>query len=171
MNPSGGQSASNVTIRSFQPEDREAVRKLYTTGLIGGKIADNDTALDLDDIESVYMKPGSHFWVAVTDTSKVVGMVGVQHHDEGSGEIRRLRVLPEYRRRGIGGRLIETAVRFCESSQYLKITLDTYMEAEPAIKLFEKFHFRHQRSKKVGPRELMYFYLDLYGREKPGSQK
>ena len=29
-------------------------------------------------------------------------MIGVQHHDEGFGEIRRLRVAEDHRRRGIG---------------------------------------------------------------------
>ena len=36
------------------------------------------------------------------------------------------------------------------------------MEREPAIKLFEKFRFRHNRTRNVGGKDLMYFYLDLY---------
>ena len=40
--------------------------RLYREGLLGGKLAENDTGLDIDDIESAYMKPGNHFWVAET---------------------------------------------------------------------------------------------------------
>jgi hypothetical protein len=40
--------------------------------------------------------------------------------------------------------------------------LDTYMEREPAIALFQKFRFRHERTRTVSGKELMYFYLDLY---------
>jgi hypothetical protein len=36
------------------------------------------------------------------------------------------------------------------------------MEREPAIKLFEKFRFRHSRTRNVAGRDLLYFYLDLY---------
>jgi ribosomal protein S18 acetylase RimI-like enzyme len=92
----------------------------------------------------------------------VVGMIGVQHHEEGTGEIRRLRVRLDSQRRGIGSRLVETALRFCQDNGYLKVTLDTYMEREPAVNLFQKYRFRHSRSRTVGEKQLMYFYLDLY---------
>ena len=97
-------------------------------------------------------------------------MVGVQHHDAGVGEIRRLRVARTHRRRGIGSALVETALRFCQERQYLKITLDTYMERDPAVHLFRKFRFHHDRTRKVGEKELMYFYLDLYAGERGHEQ-
>jgi ribosomal protein S18 acetylase RimI-like enzyme len=151
------------TIRSFRACDQPACAALYQDGLIGGKIAENDTGFDIDDIANVYLRsPGNHFWVAVNAASEVVGMIGVQHHDEGVGEIRRLRVHPEYRRRGIGTALVETAVKFCQERNYLKVTLDTFMEREPAIRLFEKFHFRHYRTRNLAGKEVIYFYLDLY---------
>jgi len=155
-------------IRSFQACDQPACAGLYQDGLVGGKIADNDTGFDIDDIEAVYLRsPGNHFWVAVNEAGEVVGMIGVQHHDEDTGEIRRLRVHPDYRRRGIGSALVETAVRFCQERNYLKVTLDTFMEREPAIRLFEKFHFRHYRSRNVAGKDLIYFYLDLYQTDRP----
>jgi ribosomal protein S18 acetylase RimI-like enzyme len=158
-------------VRSFEARDQIACDGLYRAGLLGGKLAENDSGLDLDDIGSVYMKTdGNHFWVAQTADGKVVGMIGVQHHDEDVGEIRRLRVHPDYRRRGIGSTLIEQALRWCEEHNYLKITLDTYMDREPAIKLFQKFHFRLSRTRVVNGRELHYFYLDIYqGDQKKGE--
>jgi ribosomal protein S18 acetylase RimI-like enzyme len=152
-------------IRSFSAEDHSACSHLYTDGLLGGKLAENDTGFDIDDIASAYMKPGSHFWVAESD-EKIVGMIGVQHHGDGVGEIRRLRVLEAFRRRGIGSGLVEAAVQFCSQQAYLKVTLDTFVDHEPAIKLFQKFHFHLSRTKRVGDRDLLYFYLDLYGGEK-----
>jgi len=155
-------SSSAVKIRSFSPPDLPACQVLYFEGLIGGKIAENDTALDLDDIATVYMKPGNHFWVAENEQGQIVGMVGVQHHEAATGEIRRLRVASDHRRRGIGSALVETALKFCQENQYLKITLDTFMEREPAISLFRKFRFHHDHTRSVAGKDLMYFYLDLY---------
>ena len=66
----------------------------------------------------------------------------------------------------IGSALVEAAVRYCHECEYLKIALDTFVDREPAIKLFEKFRFHHSRTKKVGEKELLYFYLDLYKGEK-----
>jgi ribosomal protein S18 acetylase RimI-like enzyme len=155
-------------VRSFKREDLAACTQLYREGLLGGKIAENDTGLDIDDIEQAYMtSDGSHFWVAEQqgDAWQIVGMIGVQQHDDGVGEIRRLRVRQDCRRRGIGSALVETALKFCRDRGYLKIALDTFMEREPAIKLFEKFHFRHSRTRSVMGKEVMHFYLDLYQRE------
>jgi len=140
---------------------------LYVDGLLGGKLAENDTGLDIDDIESAYMStPANHFWVAElsagTRAGKVVGMVGLIHPEPQSAEIRRLRVDHDFRRRGIGSALIEYSLKFCQDRGYLRIMLDTFIEREPAVKLFEKFHFRHSRTRAAHGKDLLYFYLDLY---------
>ncbi len=157
------EGAANTRLRSFRRHDLEACTRLYREGFVGGKIPVNDTGLDIDDIETAYMKsPDSHFWVAEGEGGEVWGMIGVQAHEQGVGEIRRLRVAQEHRRRGIGSQLVEQALKFCQDRGYLKIALDTFMEREPAIKLFEKFHFRHSRTRSVGGKEILHFYLDLY---------
>jgi ribosomal protein S18 acetylase RimI-like enzyme len=159
-----------IQIRSFIPADQAACNRLYKEGLIGGGLSENDTGVDLDDIRTAYMRPGSHFWVAEAPGGEVAGMIGVQHHEEGTGEIRRLRVGVNFRRRGIGSALVETALRFCQDQNYLKVTLDTFMEREPAIRLFEKFRFRHFRTRNVAGKDLMYFLLDLYAGEHQREQ-
>src|SRR5688572_29217534 len=129
MNPSGPASSAAAAhpaphepyvVRSFRREDIQACTQLYVEGLLGGRIAENDTGLDIDDIDSAYMnKPGSHFWVAETvgvadgAAKQVIGMIGVQQHEDNVGEIRRLRVRQDYRRRGIGSALVEVALKFC----------------------------------------------------------
>jgi ribosomal protein S18 acetylase RimI-like enzyme len=165
-----------VHVRSFRPADMAACRQLYVDGLLGGKLAENDTGLDIDDIDQAYMRTeGNHFWVAETTAQtdgkagEVVGMIGVQHFDDGTAEVRRLRVRSDMRRRGIGSKLVEAAVKFCHDRGYLKITLDTFWEREPAINLFQKFHFRHDKTRTVAGKELMYFYLDLYSGERKGN--
>jgi ribosomal protein S18 acetylase RimI-like enzyme len=160
-----------VTVRPYSPADKAACQKLYLEGLISGRIASNDTGLDIDDIQAAYLNcPDSHFWVAQSPAGEILGTVGVQQIEPGVGEIRRLRVRQDSRRRGVGTALMETAVKFCREHQFLKITLDTFMEREPAIRLFEKFHFNHQRTRKVGEKELLYFYLDLYQTEHRGRK-
>lgn len=165
MMPDGEPKTSTI-IRVFEPRDLAACQKLYVEGLLGGSIAENDTGLDIDDIQSAYIQsPGSCFWVA-EENGEVVGMVGVQQHDTGVGEIRRLRVRQDCRRRGIGRNLVEHAIEFCTEHHYLKITLDTHLQREGAIKLFEKFRFKLDRTRTVNGKDMLYFYLDLYGRER-----
>src|SRR4051794_6166597 len=88
---------NTYAIRGYRPEDHDACQLLYTEGLLGGKLAENDSGLDIDDIETSYMRPGSHFWVATAADGSVVGMIGVQHHGDNVGEIRRLRVCTRHR--------------------------------------------------------------------------
>ena len=150
------------TIRSFRPADLPACRKLYVEGLLGGKLAENDTALDIDDINAVYMHTaGNHFWVAEI-RGQIVGMIGVQHHDQGVGQVRRLRVAREHRRRGIGSALLETAITFCRENQYLKVALDTFTERSAVVEMFQKLGFRHGGARQAAGKVLMYFYFDLY---------
>ena len=157
-----------INIRSYDPRDGAACRALYVDGLRGGRIAANDSGLDIDDISSAYLqRSDDHFWVAVTREGEVVGMIGVQQVEDGVAEIRRLRVRNDSRRRGVGSALMETAIRFCRERGILKITLDTFMDRDPAIRLFEKFAFNHSRTRTVGEKELLYFYLDLYQSDRP----
>lgn len=88
---------SVVVVRSFRHDDQGACLSLYVHGLLGGKIADNDTGLDVEDIDRAYMRnPANHFWIAeVPYSNLLVGMIGVQQHDAGAAEIRRLRVHPD----------------------------------------------------------------------------
>lgn len=160
---------SRFVIRSFEPADQAACFDLYSEGVVGGQTAANDSGLDMDDIAMAYLRPkGNHFWVATVD-GKLVGMIGVMGGD-GTGEIRRLRVSRDYRRQGIGSALLEDAVEFCREQNYLKVALDTFVEKEPAMRLFEKFKFRHGKSRVYAGKELMYFYLDLYsGEAKDGN--
>jgi ribosomal protein S18 acetylase RimI-like enzyme len=150
-------------IREFHSADLPVCRKLYVEGLLGGKLAENDTALDIDDIESVYMNtPGNHFWVAENREGQIVGMIGVQHHEREVGQVRRLRVAQDYRRRGIGKALMETAITFCKDNEYIKIAFDTFAERTIVVEMFQKLSFRHGGTRHHLGKDLMYFYLDLY---------
>ncbi len=161
-----------VHVRSYEPRDGDVVKHLYVEGLIGGHIAPNDTGLDIEDVQGAYLSsPGNHFWVAENEQGEVVGMIGVQIHRESEAEIRRLRVRQDHRRRGIGAKLLETAIKWCQDRGCLKVTLDTYMEREPALKLFEKFKFKHSRTRDVSGKSLLYFYLDLYSGDRPVQKK
>src|SRR5436189_5954520 len=98
-------------------------------------------------------------------------MIGTKMINDSAGEISRLRVRQDHRRRGIGARLLETAIKWCEERGCLKVTLDTYMEREPALALFSKFKFKHSRTRDVSGKSLLYFYLDLYSTDRPPQKQ
>lgn len=143
--------------------DYAAIAALFREGLLEGHLRSNDTGADIENVAAAYFadEGQSAFWVARYD-NQVVGMIGVQHTAKSVGEVRRLRVRQDFRRRGVGTKLMEKAIVFCHEHSYLKVVLDVRIEREPAIKLFEKFGFALSRSRDVEGRKMLDFYLDLY---------
>ncbi len=152
-----------VEIALAEEGDLPAIRALYDQSALEGQLRENDTGADIENLRDAYFtdEEESGFWVARYD-GEVLGMIGVQKTGENAAEIRRLRVHEDYRRRGIGTRLIEQAVTFCQHQGYLKVVLDVRIEREPAIKLFEKFGFIHARTRELESRKMLDFYFDLY---------
>lgn len=152
-----------VSVRLACENDCPALRELFQESIIEGLIGDNDTGADIDNLREGYFEDGgqSGFWVAVFN-DLVIGMIGVQKMAENSAEVRRLRVRSAYRRRGIGTLLMERALAFCQRQGYLKVVLDVRIERGPAIALFQKFGFKHGRTREIGGRKLLDFYIDLY---------
>lgn len=152
-----------IEIRLATEEDFRVVRQLYSAGLLEGQVPENDTGADMENLEAAYLADDgqSGFWVAA-HRGQIVGMVGVQHTADESVEVRRLRVREGYRRKGLGTRLMEKALTFCQHHGYLKIVLDVRIERAPAISMFENFGFKLTRTREVAGRKLLDFYLDLY---------
>ncbi len=165
-----------ISIRSYRDEDGHAVRRLYEAGRLAGQMAPNDTAADVDNIREAYLSQDRcHFWVAEWDHA-VIGMVGVAEEERHLAEIRRLRVDPNFRfhdpdGHGLEHRLMDTALAFCRHHGYLKVILDTAFEQDGAKHLFEKFAFQHNRTRTIGGKELLEFYLDLYHQPKSEEKK
>jgi putative acetyltransferase len=158
-----------VHIRLACDHDHPALRELFHESLLEGLIGDNDTGADIDNLDEAYFADDgdSAFWVAQFE-DRVIGMIGVQKVADNSAEVRRLRVRGTYRRRGVGTLLMERALSFCQHKGYLKVVLDVRIERGPAIALFQKFGFKHGRTRDIGGRKLLDFYIDLYHREPRG---
>ena len=160
-----------LTVRRYRPEDRSAVESLYQDGLLAGQIDPNDTGADIENIEEAYLSDAYNgFWVAEVD-AVVRGMVGVAQDDAHKAQIRRLRVEKAWQNTAIAARLIETALSHCKRHGYLKVVLDTRFEHEQAVDLFDRFGFQHNRTKNIGGKDLIEFYLDLYRRSRPDESE
>lgn len=154
---------AGVRIRLATAADQTPIETLYLGGGEDGHLRGNDTGADIMHIVDAYLAADgtSGFWVAEHD-GEVIGMIGVQRTSADSADVRRLRVQPRFRRRGIGSRLLETAIDFCRDNGYLKVVLDVRVERGPAIAMFRKFGFTHAADREVGGRQTLDFYLDLY---------
>ena len=152
----------SVHVRTFDGKDQDQVSRLYADGLLAGELAPNDTGADIDNVCDAYFDdPRHHLWVAELD-GRIIGMVGVGSDEEHTAEVRRLRVEPDYQHTALAVRLLETALKHCKDSGFLKIRLDTRFDKSTALEHFDRLGFQHTRTREVPGKELLEFYLDLY---------
>lgn len=138
-----------LTIRTFVPNDADAVRQLFARGQLDfaqgtdieedvRRYIDHSLGEDLADIPGNYLNlPRNHFWVADLD-DQVKGMVGVQQRSSEQAELRRMSVAGDTRRQGIGGRLLGMVEQFCREQGYSQIYLATVTHLVPAISMYVK---------------------------------
>lgn len=157
----------SIRVRTYRESDQSAVRRLYRDGRFTGQVPLDDTAEDIECIEEVYLaEDRGHFWVAECD-GEVVGMVGLVEDKPHRAQIRRLRVDPSFRDHGTAFKLMQMALECSRDHGYLKVVLDTAFEGGCAIEFFDRFAFQHHRTRTVGGKEIVEFYLDLYREPKP----
>ncbi len=159
-------SSAVITIREFLPKDTPTIHRLFADGqwqFAAGVEAEIETYIeeslldDLSNIEAHYRdQAGSNFWVAEVD-GKVRGMFGLQRRSEKEGELRRLSVDIEYRRRGIAQILLETAEAYAREQGYTRLRLSTITPLKPAIALYEKFGYLRCGEDRYGKLTVLHF--------------
>ncbi len=132
----------SLVIEPSRPEDEPAIRELVQ--LVLGELGlpyDPQTAVELTDIEAHYPQPRSVFFVARMD-GRVVGTTAVQEQGKGRAVLKHQYVHPDYRRRGIGAKLLDAALVYCRVCGYREVELDTAPWMQQAQRLYRSRGFR-----------------------------
>src|SRR5262245_3917768 len=115
-------------IRIFQDRDSKQVMRLVSDIIINEfhfslQLEESGLDSDLLHIEQHYNKTGGCFWVAI-DGDKLVGTTGVRKLTRTTCELKRMYVLEQNRRLGIGQEMLEAAIKFARSAGYSRMVLD-----------------------------------------------
>ena len=100
---------------------------------------------------SIYVKQGGNFWIAVDENDNIIGTIAIYKHNEEDIELKRLYVRKDYRGRGLSKALYEKAINSCKENKFKKIFLGTYDRLETAIHFYLKR--RIQRNRKYETRK------------------
>lgn len=111
---------------------------LEDAGVHGGRGSWED---DLRDIAGAYLDSGGEFLVALAGED-LVGMGGLMRRSSTEGEIRRVRVRPDFQRRGLGRRILEALEERARELGMGTIRLDTTEEQVAARRLYESAGYR-----------------------------
>ena len=130
--------SQGIKIRVFQRNDSERVIELISDIIVnefGFKLEFDTLDSDILAIEEIYNKSdGGCFWVAesIDDNNtqqqqKIVGTTAVRNlkQFESTCELKRMYVLNEFRRLGLGHKLLDIAIDFAKSVGYSRMVLDS----------------------------------------------
>lgn len=74
--------------------------------------------------------------------AQIVGCTGLRKIDKDIGEVKRMYVKPEYRRKGIGRSLLQAIIQEARQIGYSKLRLDSAPFAQEAQVLYRQFGFQ-----------------------------
>jgi putative acetyltransferase len=139
---------NNVQIRLFRKSDSKKVLNLISDIIVNEfkfRLEFNGLDSDLIGIEGHYKKSdGECFWVVEETIDKqIISTTGIRNLKQYAStcELKRMYVVKEYRRLGIGQKLLDTAVDFAKRIGYSRILLDSSKYLEAARTLYLKNGF------------------------------
>lgn len=133
-------TSEQLTLRRYDPADAERVWTVHELALRASPLAfveDAPADEDLTAISDRYLDVGGEFLVGIADAD-IVAIGGFQPRGDDEAELRRIRVHPEYRRRGYGERIVAALERRASKRGIERIVLTTNERLTAAQTLYEK---------------------------------
>jgi ribosomal protein S18 acetylase RimI-like enzyme len=132
-----------LELRSFRNEDGQAVWQLHDLALedAGAHGGSGPWEDDLRDIPATYLDSGGDFLVGFVG-GELVAIGGLLLGSPGEAEIKRMRVHPNFQRRGLGRLLLRRLEERAQALGCQTIRLDTTDEQTAARRLYERSGYR-----------------------------
>lgn len=137
-----------IKYRAFEERDTGGVKELNSSILQEYGFRTGPWDNDLDSIFKTYFSGGC-FWVAESSPGQIIGTAAIRRVSSDEAELKRLRVRKDYRRKGIGTRLLDLCISFCVREGYAKLVLDTASVFQEAISLYQSKGFIPDGTRKV----------------------
>lgn len=139
---------SDFILRKYQSRDKEEVKKLYELASIHSEIGyrSGPWEKDFDNIEGEYFN-GGEFLVGISD-NQIVAIGGYRKLTDSTGQIRRMRVHPEYRRKGYATKILEELEKVAQSNGMKELRIKTSIQQKMAQNLYRKHGFKKMKTKK-----------------------
>ena len=124
-------------------EDVRSVRQLFEeyAASLGFDLCFQNFDQELNSMPGAYSPPAGGLFLARVNGSGV-GCIGLRPFCDGIGELKRLYVVPGFRRHGLARSLVSCAIDAARSIGYRELVLDTVASMRPAFTLYQSFGFR-----------------------------
>src|SRR5688572_8911924 len=131
-----------LTLRRYTASDSQAVQALHRLASQAAGVPEPEGYFsDLDDIEARFLKSGGEFIVGEY-AGRIVAMGGVRRTTKDRAEIVRMRVHPDYQRRGFASILLRHLETQAATLGCKTLHLDTLVIQGAAQKLYRRHDYR-----------------------------
>jgi ribosomal protein S18 acetylase RimI-like enzyme len=151
-----------IEIRPYRANDAEAVWDLHNLALegTGAHLGNGPWDRDLRSIPEVYQTGGGSFLVGETE-GRIVAMGGLKRTSSDRAEIKRMRVHPDFQRRGFGTAILLGLESEARRLGYTLLHLDTTTLQVAAQGLYEKHGYRRTGETRVGGLDVILYEKGL----------
>jgi ribosomal protein S18 acetylase RimI-like enzyme len=145
-------------IRRYRREDHDDVVALHYLALqqVGADGGPGPWDADLDDIENVYLRNRGEFLVGLY-RNRLAAMGALRPIDTERGEIKRMRVHPDFQRRGFGEAILRSLEARARELGYRVLQLDTTAQQVGAQAFYRKHGFTEVERVRGRRFELLFF--------------
>jgi ribosomal protein S18 acetylase RimI-like enzyme len=154
-----------ITIEQAETAEQvETARRLFREyeAWLGMDLCFQNFEEELLNLPGKYAKPDGRLLIAAFDGGPA-GCVAMRKLEDGTCEMKRLYIRPEFRGAGLGNRLISTLLEEAREAGYKRLRLDTFPpKMGKAVSLYESYGFRPIPPYYHNPHEgVLFMELDL----------
>jgi putative acetyltransferase len=137
-----------LRIRTIQPDDNKALAAIVRNSLSEFGAARPGTVYfdpTTDHLFELFQTAGSFYFTALS-ADEIAGGAGIFPSPglpEGTCELVKMYLRPEYRGKGLGRLLIEKCLGSAAEAGYRHVYIETLPELRKAMSVYEKFGFRY----------------------------
>ena len=138
----------DFTVRRYKSSDKEKVKKLYELSSVHSEIGyrSGPWEQDFEDIENTYFN-GGEFLVGLVN-EEIVAIGGYRKISDKIGHVRRMRVHPDYRRKGYAQQILKQLEKEAKRNGLKELRLRTSKQQEMAQSFYDKNGFKKMRAEK-----------------------
>jgi putative acetyltransferase len=131
-----------IKIIPYRKEHHHLFKELNLEWLDHYNLLESHDLMVLNDPEGMILNRGGFIWVAEAD-GKMVGSAALMKEHEGVYELAKMSVTTAYRGKGISKLLMDKCLDKAREIGAHKVTLYSNHQLQTAIRLYEKYGFRH----------------------------
>ena len=126
-----------IEITTYDKKYRDDVINLIEE-ILKNEYHRNIDTTDLYNIEEEYFKHKGIFWIALDENKNLVGTIGLKDYNNNVAYLKRLYVKKEFRKQGIGGKLIDVFLEYAKENNFKEIYLATVSNRLNVMKFYEE---------------------------------